>query len=176
MSILKLAGVIKESIVDGPGIRFTVFVQGCPHHCPGCHNPQTWAYEGGSEASPGKIIAEMNKNPLLRGVTLSGGEPFCQSKALAELAEAAHKEPLPGGRRYDVVAYTGFTFEQLLKKSKKEPEIRALLKETDLLVDGPFIEELKSYDLLFKGSSNQRLIDVKASLESGNVKIKEFNE
>ncbi|MDR3644550.1 MAG: anaerobic ribonucleoside-triphosphate reductase activating protein [Clostridia bacterium] len=163
MSTLRLAGVIRESIVDGPGIRFAVFAQGCPHHCPGCHNPQTWPFEGGSEAEPEKIIGEACENPLLRGITLSGGEPFCQCAAMAELAALAH------ARGLDVVTYTGYTFERLLEKAKDEPETAELLGQTDLLVDGPFIETLKSYDLLFCGSSNQRVLDLRASLEKGEA-------
>lgn len=163
--MLKLAGIIRESIVDGPGIRFVVFAQGCPHHCPGCHNPQTWAFEGGSETEPEKIIAEMAKNPLLAGVTLSGGEPFCQSEEFERLAALVHK----AGK--NVVTFTGYTFERLLEKADAEPGILALLRETDILIDGPFIAELKSYDLNFKGSANQRVIDVQRSLSEKKVTL-----
>lgn len=161
MSLLKLAGIIRESIVDGPGIRFVVFAQGCPHGCPGCHNPQTWKFEGGAETAPQKIILEMAKNPLLRGLTLSGGEPFCQPGAMAELAQRAKQ------KGYDVIAYTGYTFEKLLKKSRSVPDINALLHTIDVLIDGPFVQALKSYDLQFMGSSNQRVLDVRESLLRG---------
>ena len=87
---LTIAGVIKESIVDGPGIRYTVFTQGCPHHCPGCHNPQTWAFEGGQKTTPQELFADFQKDPILKGITFSGGEPFCQAEALAELARLVH--------------------------------------------------------------------------------------
>lgn len=161
--MLRLAGIIRESIVDGPGIRFVVFAQGCPHHCSGCHNPQTWPFEGGFEASPDQVAAEIRKNPLLKGVTLSGGEPFCQPDGMAELAAVVHRMGL------DVIVYTGFSYEGLVRKSEEEPGVMALLLQTDFLIDGPFIQSLKSYDLTFKGSSNQRTIDVNASYRKGTV-------
>lgn len=105
---IKIAGLVPESIVDGPGIRFTVFTQGCPHHCPGCHNPQTHDFAGGEWKDTDEIIAQFQQNPLLKGITLSGGDPFVQPAACAELARAAHK----AGK--DVITYTGYTFEQLL--------------------------------------------------------------
>jgi anaerobic ribonucleoside-triphosphate reductase activating protein len=160
---LKLSGIIRESIVDGPGIRFVVFAQGCPHHCDGCHNPQTWSFEGGSEVDTDRIIEEVKKNPLVSGITLSGGEPFCQPEAMAELAAKAHEQGL------HVMAYTGYLFERLLDMSKENLAVTALLNGVDVLVDGPFIKELKSYELKFKGSSNQRAIDVKKSLEEGRA-------
>lgn len=158
---LRLAGVIRESIVDGPGIRFVVFAQGCPHQCVGCHNPQSWPFDGGFTAQPEQIIGEMLKNPLVKGLTISGGEPFCQSAAMAQLAQAAQE------KGFDVITYTGFTFEELLEQAKAGPAVLELLSYTDILIDGPFVKELKSYDLQFKGSSNQRIIDVKPSLEKG---------
>lgn len=161
MSELRLAGIIRESIVDGPGIRFVVFAQGCPHQCPGCHNPQTWPFDGGFKVEPKKIMEEITKNPLLKGLTLSGGEPFCQCAAMAELTRRAHASGL------NVITYTGFTYEELLEKSRSEPEILELLRQTDILIDGPFVQELKSYDLSFRGSSNQRAIDIKASMAAG---------
>jgi anaerobic ribonucleoside-triphosphate reductase activating protein len=163
VSRLKLVGIIRESIVDGPGIRFVVFAQGCPHGCSGCHNPETWAFGGGFEMSCEQIIAEMKKNPLLKGLTLSGGEPFCQSQAMAELGGAAH------GAGYSVMTYTGFLYEELLDKARQEPAVLSLLEQTDILIDGLFIQELKTYDMSFRGSSNQRAIDVKASLDGGAV-------
>ncbi|MFR3202707.1 MAG: 4Fe-4S cluster-binding domain-containing protein [[Clostridium] leptum] len=108
MSKLRLAGVIKESIVDGPGIRFVVFGQGCPHRCPGCQNPQTHDFSGGYDTTTERLLAEIRKNPMLKGITLSGGDPFVQPEAMAELAEEAHKLGL------NVVTYTGYTIEELL--------------------------------------------------------------
>ncbi len=154
---IKIAGLVPESIVDGPGIRFTVFTQGCPHHCPGCHNPQTHDFAGGEWKDTDEIIAQFQQSPLLKGITLSGGDPFVQPAACAELARAAHK----AGK--DVITYTGYTFEQLL--SGKVPDAGLLLEETDILIDGRFEEEKKSLGLRFRGSSNQRAIDCKKSLK-----------
>jgi anaerobic ribonucleoside-triphosphate reductase activating protein len=165
MSVFKIAGVIRESIVDGPGIRYVVFTQGCPHRCEGCQNPQTWSFEDGKVTTTDKIISDIGSNPLLSGVTLSGGEPFCQPVAMAELAKRCHERGL------NVIVYTGYLFEELIEQSKTQPEIRELLNETDVLVDGPFITALKSYELKFMGSSNQRALDVKKSLEQGKPVI-----
>lgn len=163
MSALKLAGIIRESIVDGPGIRFVVFAQGCPHQCPGCHNQQTWPFAGGFEAEPRTILTQIQKNPLLRGVTLSGGEPFCQSGAMAELAKLSHACGLT------VITYTGFLYETLTRKAKEDPDVGELLRQTDILIDGPFLQDQKSYELSFRGSANQRAIDVKQSLETKTI-------
>lgn len=165
MSELKIAGVIRESIVDGPGIRFVVFAQGCPHHCEGCHNPETWTFEGGKATTPEAIFEEIEKNPLLSGVTLSGGEPFCQPHGMAELAKLCKKQGL------NVIAYTGFYFEDLLEKGKENPAILDFLNNIDVLVDGPFVTALKSYELKFKGSSNQRAIDVKKTFHSKRIEL-----
>lgn len=168
MRELRLAGVIRESIVDGPGIRMTIFTQGCPHNCEGCHNPQTHSYDGGYISHPENILKAIDENPLLRGVTFSGGEPFMQAGALAELAVEIHKRGL------DVLTYTGFTYEQLTESFEKIPGSKSLLEQTDYLIDGKFVIALKSYDLQFRGSSNQRIIDVKKTLESGKVIEKVF--
>jgi anaerobic ribonucleoside-triphosphate reductase activating protein len=166
--MLHLAGIIRESIVDGPGIRFAVFAQGCPHHCPECHNEQTWSFEGGSESDPESIISEMKKNPLLKGITLSGGEPFCQAEEMALLAAEAHRAG------FDVITYTGYTFEELAEKMKLENSIGKLLKETDILIDGRFLKDKKSYELKFTGSSNQRIIDVCGTLEKSKIILAEI--
>lgn len=148
---IKIAGLVPESIVDGPGIRFTVFTQGCPHHCPGCHNPQTHDFAGGEWKDTDEIIAQFQQNPLLKGITLSGGDPFVQPAACAELARAAHK----AGK--DVITYTGYTFEQLL--SGIVPDAGLLLEETDILIDGRFEEEKKVSVCVFAGVPiNGRLI------------------
>ena len=157
MSKLRLAGVIKESIVDGPGIRFVVFGQGCPHRCPGCQNPQTHDFSGGYDTTTERLLAEIRKNPMLKGITLSGGDPFVQPEAMAELAEEAHKLGL------NVVTYTGYTIEE------------RLLEQSDSLVDGRFILEQKSMLLKFRGSKNQRVIDPRASLEQGRAVEKPFD-
>ena len=158
---LQAAGIVKESIVDGPGIRYTVFVQGCPHHCPGCHNPQTHPFTGGTEMAVADIFADFRKNPLLKGITFSGGEPFCQAEALAELARLVH------GTGKDVAVYTGYTYEDLLRMDG--PHAAALLAETDLLIDGPFLEARRNLELRFRGSENQRLIDMAKSRAAGRV-------
>ena len=155
---MRIAGTVNDSIVDGAGMRFTVFTQGCPHHCPGCHNPQTHDFNGGTEVDPEEIIRKFRRNPLLDGITLSGGEPFCQSPACLQLAKAAHASGL------NVWAYSGYTFEELI--AGKE-EWRDLLREVDVLVDGPFLLDKRTLECKFRGSSNQRLIDVQASLKAG---------
>ncbi len=162
---LTIAGVIKESIVDGPGIRYTVFTQGCPHHCPGCHNPQTWAFEGGQRTTPQALFEDFQKDPILKGVTFSGGEPFCQPEPLTELAKLVH------GAGKDVACYTGWTYEQLLEKG--DPAVNALLAEVDLLIDGPFVLEQRNLELRFRGSENQRLIDMRKTREQGHVVLVE---
>lgn len=154
---IRIAGTIGESIVDGPGIRYVVFTQGCPHHCPGCHNPQTHSFDGGTITDTEELISQFKNNPLLKGITISGGEPFCQPLAAAELARAAHE----CGK--DVMVYTGYTFEQLLSGSVENAMV--LLEQADILVDGRFEEAKKSLLLKFKGSSNQRILNCKESLK-----------
>ncbi|WP_317855439.1 anaerobic ribonucleoside-triphosphate reductase activating protein [Chakrabartyella piscis] len=155
---IRLSGITNDSIVDGMGIRLTVFTQGCTHHCKNCHNPQTHDPNGGYLKDTDTIVEMLAENPLLDGVTLSGGEPFLQVDACTELAKQAH------GLGLNVWAYTGFVWEDLLGTEKE-----TLLKEVDVLVDGLFVESLKSLDLLFCGSSNQRLIDVKESFAKSTV-------
>lgn len=152
---LRINGIIQESIVDGPGIRYVIFVQGCPHHCPGCHNPQTHDFEGGTDADTEEILSEIRENPLLRGVTFSGGEPFCQPSVLARMARTVHAEGL------DVVTYTGYLYEQLEEMAARDKEIENLLKETDILIDGPFLIAERDLSLLFRGSRNQRILNLK---------------
>ena len=154
---LRLSGIVRESIVDGRGLRFVVFCQGCPHHCPGCHNPQTHDFSGGKIVSLDRITAEISKNSLLRGVTFSGGEPFCQAGAFAELARRIKR--LPG--HLDITVYTGYTYEQLLEMADARPEVLELLREADFLVDGPYLEAQRDLTLQFRGSRNQRLIHLK---------------
>lgn len=158
---ISLSGITGDSIVDGPGLRLTIFTQGCLHHCPGCHNPQTHDPEGGSWADTEDILAAAAENPLLDGITLSGGDPFLQPVPCLALAEGAHKIGL------NVWTYTGYTWEALWEENA--PEKIALLKETDVLVDGPFLLAERSLELRFCGSRNQRLIDVKKSLAEGKV-------
>lgn len=155
---MRIAGLVQDSIVDGPGFRFTVFTQGCPHKCPGCHNPETHDPLGGSEMTTEEVISKMLSNPLTDGLTLSGGEPFSQAADCAAIAAAAQKNGL------NVWAYSGHTFEELLELSKSDNGIAALLAQIDVLVDGPFILSERTLSLSWRGSRNQRLIDVKKSL------------
>ena len=156
---IRVAGIVDDSIVDGPGFRLTVFTQGCPHDCPGCHNPETHPFDGGKIMDADAIVKMMKDNPLLDGITLSGGDPFCQPEPCAYLARKAKDMGL------NVWAYTGYLYENLLSG---DPVKRALLEEVDVLVDGPFILAQKSYECRWRGSPNQRLIDVKASLKKGS--------
>ena len=161
VSVMRIANTVSDSIVDGPGLRFTVFTQGCPHGCPGCHNPETHDRHGGREVSVDELAGQMARNPLTDGLTLSGGDPFLQARACAALARIAHEKGL------NVWTYTGYTYERLLEG--EIPDAEALLEETDVLVDGPFVEALKSYEALFRGSTNQRLIDVARSRAAGRI-------
>ncbi|MBP3730093.1 MAG: anaerobic ribonucleoside-triphosphate reductase activating protein [Mailhella sp.] len=155
--ILRIAGVIEESIVDGPGLRFVLFVQGCPIHCPGCQNPQTWDSAGGKAVTCKAVLDKITQDPLVHGVTFSGGEPFEQAQALLPLAQELKS------RGYHLMAFSGHTLEQLIRRE----ECRSLLELLDILVDGPFIEAQKSLDLRFRGSKNQRILDMKATRAAG---------
>ena len=160
MSVLRISGVVSDSIVDGPGIRFVIFSQGCVHHCKGCHNPSTFDLNGGTVVEIDDLMNEIKKNPLLKGVTFSGGEPFLQASSFAEIAKQCHSLGL------DVISYTGYTFETLVSGFDEHPEWKTLLENVDILIDGPFIEEKKSLMLLFRGSSNQRILNAKVSLNA----------
>lgn len=164
---LRLSGTANDSIVDGPGLRLTIFVQGCPHHCKGCHNPHTHDFAGGTLTDTGELLEKIKSNPLLDGVTFSGGEPFCQAKALAELGREIRS------LRLSIITYTGYTFEELYAR-REEDGIGELLEVTDLLVDGRFIEAEKSFQLRFRGSRNQRVIDCRKSLADGCAAVTEF--
>lgn len=158
---MRIAGLVQDSIVDGPGLRFSVFAQGCPHRCEGCHNPATHDPEGGEEMPVSEVIRQMLSNPLTDGVTLTGGEPFFQAAACAEIAEAAKKAGL------NVWTYSGSTFEELT--ASEDPEVKKLLSLTDVLVDGPFILSERTLNLKWRGSRNQRIIDVRRSLAEGRA-------
>lgn len=158
---IQVAGVVKESITDGRGIRYTVFTQGCPHGCPGCHNPQSHDFSGGTPMTVAEIFEEFRKNPILQGITLSGGEPFCQPRPLTALAKLVH------GMGRDVTVYSGWTYEELAGMG--DPEIQALLEQTDVLVDGRYEEALRNLELRFRGSENQRVIDMAATRRAGCV-------
>ena len=156
--MLNLSGIQQDSIVDGPGIRTTFFCQGCPHHCEGCHNPETWPFAGGTPIETEVLVEMVTANPLCRGVTFSGGEPFAQAEGYAELAKALKE------KGYEVASYSGYTFEQLLRGTAAQ---RELLANIDILIDGPFILAEKSLEVPFRGSKNQRILDVPKSLQAG---------
>lgn len=158
-SEIRISGMIDESIVDGPGLRMTVFVQGCPHHCKGCHNPQTHDFDGGEVKSIMEIFESFKENPLLSGITFSGGEPFCQPRPLSRLGQ------LVKGEGQNVVTYTGYTYEQLLEMSKTDEGVKDLLEVTDILIDGPYVEEKRDLDLKYRGSSNQKIIILNKKLD-----------
>jgi anaerobic ribonucleoside-triphosphate reductase activating protein len=158
---LTIGGIEGESIVDGPGFRYAVFVQGCDFRCPGCHNPQLQSFTGGRRISAAEILAAIRDNPLLSGLTLSGGDPFTQAAPCAALAEQVRVLGL------SVMVYTGYLWENLL--SANNPAWRRLIEAADILVDGPFIQAQKNIDLRFRGSANQRLINVPQSLAAGRV-------
>ena len=158
--MLKLAGIAEDSIVDGPGIRTAFYVQGCPHHCPGCHNPETWTYSGGTPMEEERLVEIVKSNPLCHGVTFSGGEPFTQAAGLAKLAGLLKAEG------YEIASYTGFLFEELLNGTKEQKDLLSLL---DVLIDGPFLLAERSLELNFRGSRNQRVLNVPESLAAGRA-------
>lgn len=160
---VRIAGIVRESITDGPGIRFVVFCQGCPHRCPDCHNMQTWDFDGGSVVTIDRILEEIDKNPLLKGVTFSGGEPMCQAKALKELAKKVRE------RNLDVVVFTGYRYEEL--EEMDDVDVNELLDLTDLLIDGRFERDKKDLSLRFRGSSNQRLIDMNKTRKNRKIML-----
>jgi anaerobic ribonucleoside-triphosphate reductase activating protein len=171
---LRIAATTEDSIVDGDGLRFVVFTQGCPRNCPGCHNPQSQPFEGGKEVTVGELFARVRDNPLCDGLTLSGGEPFAQAVQCAELAK------LVKGIGKTVWTYTGYTLENLqwqaaVYSAFEVPQLRPigtaigeLLANTDVLIDGEFIVARKSLRLKWKGSSNQRIWE---QHESGEWRI-----
>lgn len=161
--LIRLAGLVPESIVDGPGLRFAIFVQGCPHRCEGCHNPETHDFNAGRLADTERLFQKIQEYPLIHGVTFSGGEPFCQPEPLAALAKALK------AAGYHLMCYSGYTFEELLERSKEDPHTRELLEQLDLLVDGRFELAQRSLELKFRGSRNQRILDVPKSLAVGRA-------
>jgi len=163
---IRIAGIERESVVDGPGVRVVIFGQGCPHRCPGCHNEHTWDPEGGFLMNADEIIEEILQSKIARGVTFSGGEPFYQASAFAYIGREVKKHGL------DVVTYTGYVFEELLELAESKEDFFDPLCCSDYLIDGPFILAQRDLSLAFRGSKNQRIIDVKKSLESGRTVLK----
>lgn len=164
---IRMAGVVRESIVDGPGLRMAVFCQGCPHGCSGCHNQETHDFAGGYDCEIEKIVQAVKADPLLDGVTFSGGEPFCQPEAFFNLALAL-KELRPD---LNLMAYSGYTYEELTAMHSEG--VDRLLAIIDYLVDGPFILAERDLTLLFRGSANQRVIDMNRTRAEGTVVLAE---
>ena len=160
---MRIAGIVEDSIVDGRGLRVSVFTQGCPHGCEGCHNEEAQTFDGGKEMTVEEIAAIIKKNELTDGVTLTGGEPFCQPGDCAKIARAAKELGL------NVWTYSGYTFEELCELSKENSEVFELLSVTDVLVDGRFVLAEKSFNVKWRGSKNQRLVDVPKSLAGSGV-------
>ena len=160
---MRIAGLIQDSIVDGPGLRFVVFAQGCDKDCEGCHNQEAREIGGGEDQTVEGIIAEMQSNPLTDGLTLSGGEPFLQARECVALATAARLKGM------NVWAYTGYTFEELIDISASDAAVSELLELTDVLVDGRFIITQRSLNIKWRGSRNQRVIDLPKSLVLGRA-------
>ncbi|GHV06668.1 anaerobic ribonucleoside-triphosphate reductase activating protein [Campylobacterota bacterium] len=156
-------GFVGDSIVDGPGLRCTIFAQGCPHKCKGCHNEIAWSFENGVATTPRELLARVKRHPLSRAVTFSGGEPFCQPAPFLALAKALKQEG------YEVCAYTGYDFEQI---EQMGGVWAALLGFLDTVIDGQFMILERSAEFLFKGSANQRIIDVQKSLAAGSVIVR----
>ena len=160
--ILRVAGAANDSIVDGPGIRLAIFTQGCPRKCPGCHNPETHDPAGGYDMPVSTIIRHIDENGLLDGIRLSGGDTGMHPLPLIPICDYCHEKGL------NVWAYSGYTYEQLIEGAAG-PDATELLRHCDVLVDGPFVLALRSLELDWRGSSNQRIIDVPASLAAGEV-------
>lgn len=157
--MISILNVIHDTMVDGPGFRTSIYCAGCPNACKGCHNPQSWDIKNGTMTSTEELMEEIMSDPFAN-VTFSGGDPMFQAEGFTELAKAIRKQS-----KKTIWCYTGFKFENLVKN----PQQKALLEQLDVLVDGPFIESLKDPDLFFRGSSNQRIINVQKSLEKGEV-------
>lgn len=157
--MIQVLDIIEDTMVDGPGFRTSIYCAGCHHECPGCHNPQSWNPGGGHPMTTDEVMKIIVADPYAN-VTFSGGDPLYQAEGFTELARAIRSQT-----QKTIWCYTGFTFEAIVKI----PRYRQLLEEIDVLVDGPFVKSLRDEDLLFRGSSNQRLVDVPASLAKGEV-------
>ncbi|WP_304680904.1 anaerobic ribonucleoside-triphosphate reductase activating protein [uncultured Clostridium sp.] len=162
---VRLAGIAYESLVNGPGMRRVFFAQGCKHNCKGCFNPETHNFDGGEIMDMDELIKDVLDNPLLKGVTFSGGDPIEQAHSFSYMANIFKSSNL------NIWCYTGYKFEDLLKKMELDKSIKDLLNNIDVLVDGKFEINNKKEGLKFKGSSNQRIINVKKSLESGEIVV-----
>jgi len=168
---IKLAGYIEDSIVDGPGVRFVIFVQGCPHYCPGCHNPGAQDFKGGFDADIYKIADKIIRSRTSK-LTFSGGEPFCKARELAKIARLVET----GKRGVEIITYTGYLYEELLEMAKTDIGVKDLLTVTNYLVDGKFEQDKKTFDWFYRGSSNQRIFDVTCYPNSSKARLIERRE
>lgn len=156
---LRIAGVVKESVVDGPGVRYVIFTQGCPHRCGDCHNPETHDFNAGTEVSIEELFYSIRQAQLISGITFSGGEPFAQAAACAALAKLVLADRATmSSAKFNVVTYSGYYYTQLLELAKKDAAIAALLDATDILIDGPYVAAQRDYNFPFRGSNNQSII------------------
>lgn len=163
MKVRLAADIQPDSILDGDGIRTIIWFQGCSHNCKGCHNPQSQDFNGGFEVDIEEIFKQIDELKYQNGITLSGGDPFFQPEAALEIARYAHKKNL------NVWSYTGFTYEQLIELSKRKPIIKELLDNLDVLIDGEFELEKKSFECKYRGSTNQKIIDLNKTRETGEL-------
>ena len=152
--------ITKDDMLNGDGLRVVLWVAGCGHACPGCHNPETWEFSGGTPMEESRLVEIVESNPLCHGVTFSGGEPFSQAEGFTKLARLLKE------KGYEVASYSGYTFEQLLGGTQAQ---RDLLSQLDVLIDGPFVLAERSLELNFRGSRNQRILNVPESLKAGHA-------
>lgn len=160
---IRLSGIAPQSLVNGSGIRKVYFSQGCTHKCKNCFNPETWPFSGGKEFDMDELISKLSIETYLDGVTFSGGDPFQQADKFAYMAKKIKE------LGFNIWAYTGYTFEQLLKLSKTDKNIKTMLENIDVIVDGPFVEKFHIDHLKYRGSTNQRFVDVPKSLKSSTI-------
>ena len=167
---IRLAGIAQNSLVNGVGLRKVFFSQGCSHACKNCFNPSTWSFEGGEMVDIDELVKQVNDEYFLDGVTFSGGDPFQQADKFAILAKKLKEFHI------NIWCYTGYTWEELLELSKTNNDVADLINCCDVIVDGPFIQEKHDPNLLFRGSSNQRIIDVAQSIKQHNIVLFDVNK
>ena len=166
---IRLSAVIGDSLVNGKGLRKAFFSQGCSHRCKGCFNEHTWSFDGGQICDVDQLVQDTLRESYLSGVTFTGGDPFEQPEPFGYMAEQFHKHGV------NIWAYTGYTFEELLELAKKDKNIKRMLNNIDVIVDGPFQENKMSDQVLYRGSYNQRIIDVPASLTQNRIIVLDYD-
>lgn len=162
---IRLSGITRESVVDGLGFRYVIYAQGCPHRCKGCHNPSTHSFEGGELVDIDSIVYDVKKNSMLDGITCSGGECFEKADQFAHIARTVKSMGL------DVWAYTGYTYEEIIKYQHERAGWKEFIQYIDVLVDGKYQENNRDLSLCFRGSSNQRIIDMQKTLHTGQLSL-----